>query len=245
VAVLVSVNVESSLWFAIFTWSGGEYIRHKILPSGTTQRCPLFFVSGLQAFDAGRFCSKDRTSPEFAEFWLRHFRTYCEKFMVKCNEGPPSFLRSYVAFTVKSLLGTETLEDLAIFVQHLESLQKINENLVPPLAAAVIQLGKYRVEDNQDVVVSGLTMSQQHTLFKSKLYNQFTSERLSHRLKAVAADHGIEPEVRLVVVRDLLKHTLNEAQKKSVEFVVIMLSPIDDAEKLTFLLGSQENFGFL
>ena len=48
VAVLVSVNVESSLWFAIFTWSGGEYIRHKILLSGTTQRCPLFFVSGLR-----------------------------------------------------------------------------------------------------------------------------------------------------------------------------------------------------
>ena len=165
--------------------------------------------------------------------------------MVKCNEGPPSFLRSYVAFTVKSLLGTETLEDLAIFVEHLESLQKIDENLVPPLAAAVIQLGKCRVEDDQDVVVSGLTMSQQHTLFKSKLYNQFTSERLSHRLKAVAADHGTEPEARLIVVRDLLKHTLSEAQKKSLEFAVTMLSPIDDAEKWTFLLESQEKFGFL
>ena len=80
----------------------------------------------------------DRCSSEFAEFWVRHFAKYCEKF---AGAGEvPDYLRKYVAFTVKSLLASETLKELKEFAAHYEALEKINKDLVTPLARAVTSL---------------------------------------------------------------------------------------------------------
>ena len=165
-------------------------------------------MNAAQAFDAGKFLSQDKSSPDFAEFWLRHFRNYCEKFLDAQAETIPSFLKAYIIFTVKSLLGSKTLQDLPVFVEHLKTLQAINENLVPPLAAAVIELCKCAASDEAEASFTGLPISQQHHMFKSALYQQFSGQKLAKRCKMVMADHGAEPEARLALARNLLKHSL-------------------------------------
>ncbi|CAJ1404461.1 unnamed protein product [Effrenium voratum] len=196
----------------------------------------------IRAFEAGRLLSDDKASPDFAEFWLRHFTRHCEKY--KDQAEIPDFLRSYVGFTVRSLLGAQCLQDLPSFAKLFKALKNTHAKLVTPLALALIQLSD-SPDTEEEVCFDGLSMSQQHTFFQSAVYLQYAQKKLMRRIECVQKDHSRSPEIRLPIIKDLLQHTLSEEQRVSLEFARTMLSPLSAVEHLSYLMEDVSRFDLL
>ena len=138
------------------------------------------------------------------------------------------------------------MSELPPFADHFTQLKKVHQDLVPPLAEAIVRLSAHPVTSETDLECPALSMSQQHRFYKSELYKTWMCQKVAGRIETVQANHDAPNATRSASVRELLKHEVTEEQKTALEFAQTMLSGLEPAEENSYLLeGGSPRFVLL
>lgn len=141
------------------------------------------------AFSTGRISSLDPLDSKCATFWWNAYTNDILKRYKSSGKAAADFAKdmdpcsqAVVKFTVKSLLETDALSHLSLFVDQMKALKEALPGFLPSLAEALVYMNGLK-EPEAAVDFAFLPLPQQRLLFNSKLYGAFVAQRAGKMLE--------------------------------------------------------------
>ena len=141
------------------------------------------------AFSAKRISSLDPLDSKCATFCFNAYTKDILKWYGASGKSAADFVKeidpcsqAVVKFTVKSLLETDALPHLSLFVNQMKALKEALPEFLPSLAEALVYMNGLQEPDSA-VDFGFLPLTQQRLLFNSKLYGTFVCQRATKMLE--------------------------------------------------------------